>query len=189
MAFLARLPYDHHRMHSWPPSIHVSPRSPSRKPNKKQIVNPLPDIDEDPFSHFLTPVDEDEDPFSFSFSAGIIPDDRQSGSFYARIIGKVTRHANRHHGTPEKSSPYQVSVRSPEDAAPSYKTEIHEPSWITEAKEEGPKKKMRPPGPKRRRHTWKEPSRKLWTVDEEEEGKEGVDGVVEEAPNPAVKTQ
>jgi hypothetical protein len=35
----------------------------------------LPDMDEDPFSHFITPINEDEDPYDLSLSAGImIPD-------------------------------------------------------------------------------------------------------------------
>lgn len=56
----------HHRRYSWPPSLHLIDVS--------AIRIPLPDIDEDPFAHFVSPPEDDPEPSldSIAFRAGIV---------------------------------------------------------------------------------------------------------------------
>lgn len=79
----------HHDRHlTWPPSPHLisaalsshpgplssNPVARPREAHERTTTSPPPDIDEDPFSHFLSPVLDDEDPFDdWSYTAGIVP--------------------------------------------------------------------------------------------------------------------
>jgi hypothetical protein len=59
----------HHRRYTWPPSLHLIDVS--------NIRIPLPDIEEDPFAHFVSPVsrDDDDDDDHIVYTAGILPTD------------------------------------------------------------------------------------------------------------------
>jgi len=57
----------HYRRYTWPPSIHLIDVS--------SIRVPLPDIDDDPFAHFVSRYAQDEDEEHIVYSAGILPSD------------------------------------------------------------------------------------------------------------------
>ncbi|KAL1627878.1 hypothetical protein SLS54_002145 [Diplodia seriata] len=60
------------------PYVTVSPPTPPEQPSplEQQPSSSLPDIDDDPFAHFLSPMSDEDDPYDeLSFSAGIIPSD------------------------------------------------------------------------------------------------------------------
>lgn len=85
----------HQRTYSWPPCNQMLPK------HKKAKHEPLPDIDEDPFAHFLTPVTKDDDPFdSFSFDAGIEPEEpavSRATKFKTILEKKWAQYVARHH--------------------------------------------------------------------------------------------
>jgi hypothetical protein len=62
----------------------------------------LPDIDEDPFSHFLTPINEEDDPYDgLSMSAGIAvpegPRTSKAAKFKSTVSQKWARYVQHHH--------------------------------------------------------------------------------------------
>jgi hypothetical protein len=86
------------RTYSWPPSpTHLSLSSLASPASSS-----LPDIDDDPFAHFLTPVHEDDDPYdALSLSAGIIsapvPQASKTSKFTSTVAQKWARYVARHH--------------------------------------------------------------------------------------------
>lgn len=84
------LPHYHNRRHSWPPfstrnllsvapvHFHLLPANPKKRtatspPPSAASSSMLPDIDDDPFAHFLSPMNEEDHPYdNLAFSAGII---------------------------------------------------------------------------------------------------------------------
>jgi hypothetical protein len=61
----------------------------------------LPDIDEDPFAHFITPINEDEDPWDMSLGAGIeVPEGYRSSKaskFKSNVADKWARYVKHSH--------------------------------------------------------------------------------------------
>lgn len=62
----------------------------------------LPDIDEDPFAHFLTPINEEDDPYDgLSMSAGISvrdgPRTSKAAKFKSSVSQKWARYVQNHH--------------------------------------------------------------------------------------------
>jgi hypothetical protein len=178
MAFLNR----HHRNHSWPPLFHLH----LIDLNAHKQPAALPDIDEDPFAHFITPITEEdiqeEDPFSAAFSAGIIPSTSPSAAqshasktkqIRERVSEKWARYLARHHHD-RLASPDAFEKESYLLDDPSYKTVIHEPrrgrsdSLLAEQGIRRPRASRTLSG---HRHSWREPSVDIWTVLEEEEDK------------------
>ncbi|KAF2197362.1 hypothetical protein GQ43DRAFT_444328 [Delitschia confertaspora ATCC 74209] len=79
------------RSYSFPPCINSFDYSPE-----------LPDIDEDPFAHFLTPVTEEDDPYDgLSLSAGIIVTDgtrtSKASKFKSTVAQKWARYVQHNH--------------------------------------------------------------------------------------------
>ncbi|KAF1988916.1 hypothetical protein K402DRAFT_402604 [Aulographum hederae CBS 113979] len=98
----------HHRSLSFPPHYQSLPISPSTdRKSFKNVQQALPDIDEDPMAHFLSPVSEEDDTSSFddeamSFSAGILPSSTDSTSsrveeFKENMAQKWAKYVARHH--------------------------------------------------------------------------------------------
>jgi hypothetical protein len=88
----------HHRTYSWPPCLQLL--------DVAAIRLPLPDIDDDPFAHFISPpADDDDDPASdvLAFSAGIVvPPSSVSASakaykFRTSIARKWARYIAKHY--------------------------------------------------------------------------------------------
>ncbi|KAJ4374764.1 hypothetical protein N0V83_001840 [Neocucurbitaria cava] len=154
----------------------------------------LPDIDEDPFSHFITPVSEDEDPWELSLSAGIIvpdgPRTTKATKFKSNVADKWSRYVKQNHiqlhsqyHTPTIPEDDEESFMSLDDDrlndTPSIVTQISPPRiTITEPTRGRAQELVARKAQNRRRmtrtlsghrHSWREPSPELFTVDESEE--------------------
>lgn len=156
----------------------------------------LPDIDEEPFAHFLTPVYEEDDPYDpLSLSAGIIVSDgprtTKASKFRSNVADKWARYVKsnhsqlhgRYHATPlddEEESFMQLEDDRLNDTPHMVKQLTTSPPRITVTEptrgraQELLSRKARS---RRRysrtlsghRHSWREPSPDLFTVDESEE--------------------
>ncbi|KAF2272370.1 uncharacterized protein EI97DRAFT_445824 [Westerdykella ornata] len=105
------------RSYSFPPCdppipISHPPSTSSRSRTQFQTPSPsqdLPDIDDDPFAHFISPVSDDDDPYDvLSLSAGIIVSDATSSAsatstspktskFKSSVAEKWARYVRLHH--------------------------------------------------------------------------------------------
>ncbi|KAK3063509.1 hypothetical protein LTS18_014958, partial [Coniosporium uncinatum] len=85
----------YHRTYSWPPCTQLLPNDNMSK------REPLPDIDDEPFAHFITPITEADDPFDASlFNAGIEPAEPAASRisrFRARLEQRWSQYVARHH--------------------------------------------------------------------------------------------
>lgn len=127
------LPPYHRRRHSWPPfstrgllavapvHFHLNPNPKKRpasplpsimesSPPSSSSLSPrrqlLPDIDDDPFAHFLSPMTDEDNPFdNLAFSAGIIVTDAggEADEKKDRLKNKLARrwakYVAKYHGT------------------------------------------------------------------------------------------
>jgi hypothetical protein len=159
----------------------------------------LPDIDEEPFAHFLTPVNEDDDPYNpLSLRAGIDvstgPRASKVSKFKSNVADKWTRyvrtnhtqlHARYHEPIPEEDEEEEEeSFMSLEDdrlyqtpqvitqLSTSPKIIVTEPTRGRAQELVARKARARQRFSRTlsgRRHSWREPSPDLFTVDESEE--------------------
>ncbi|KAF1849152.1 uncharacterized protein K460DRAFT_86062 [Cucurbitaria berberidis CBS 394.84] len=184
MPSYARNPY---RSYSFPPCIETIE-------GEHPQANNLPDIDEDPFSHFITPVNEEDDPWELSLSAGIhVPDGprtTKASKFKSNVADKWTRYVKNNHT--QLHSQYHTPTIQEEDEesfmgldddrlndTPSIVTQITTPRiTITEPTRGRAQELVARKVQNRRRmsrtlsghrHSWREPSPELFTVDESEE--------------------
>ena len=153
----------------------------------------LPDIDEEPFAHFLTPLSEEDDPYDpLSLSAGIDDGPRTSkaAKFRSNISNKWARYVKQNH-TPLHTR-YHVPVIPEEDeesfmgldddrlkytpqtiAHTSPRITVTEPTRGRAQELVQRKERNRRQRTSRtlsgHRHSWHEPSPELFTVDESEE--------------------
>ena len=146
----------HSRHHSWPPLFRLV------EIKKDQ---PLPDIDEDPFAHFITPINEEDDPFETVFSAGILDAqaDRvpKTNNLCSKIASRWAKYVASHH-----SNLHEQYHPQPSDDRP-YKTIIHEPHrGRADLRQQRPRTSRTLSG---HRHSWREPSVDIFTVMEEAE--------------------
>ncbi|KAF2646506.1 hypothetical protein P280DRAFT_12902 [Massarina eburnea CBS 473.64] len=156
----------------------------------------LPDIDEEPFAHFISPLQDEDDPTDpLSLSAGIIvpngPQASKASKFRSNVADKWTRYVKTNHAqlhsryhTPILEEDDEESFMSLDDGrlndTPQVVTQLTTPprTIITEPTrgraQELVSRKVRA----RRRysrtlsghtHSWREPSPDLFTVDESEE--------------------
>lgn len=175
------------RSYSFPPWVEDAEYD---EPQSKE----LPDIDEDPFAHFITPVTEEDDPFEFSPSAGIIiadgPRKSKTTKFRSNVADKWARYVktnhnqlhNRYH-TPTIQEEDEESFMGLDDArlndVPNVVTQISPPKITISEPNRGRAQELvfRKAQNRRRysrtlsghRHSWREPSPDLFTVDESEE--------------------
>jgi hypothetical protein len=152
----------------------------------------LPDIDEEPFAHFLTPLSEEDDPYDpMSLSAGIVDGPRTSkaSKFRSNVSNKWARYVKQNHT--QLHARYHVPT-IPEDDEESFmgldddrlnyapQTIAHtspriivtEPTRgraqeLVQRKERNRRQRSSPLSG--HRHSWREPSPELFTVDESEE--------------------
>lgn len=178
-----------HRSYSYPPSIENI---------DADYANGLPDIDEDPFAHFITPINEDEDPYDMSLSAGIMVSDgprtTKTSTFKSNVADKWARYVKQSHAqlhtqyhTPtifeEDEEEEEESFMGLDDARlnerPSVVRHVTPPKiTITEPTRGRAQELVARKAQNRRRysrtlsghrHSWREPSPDLFTVDESEE--------------------
>jgi hypothetical protein len=151
----------------------------------------LPDIDEDPFSHFITPITEDEDPWDMSLGAGIeVPEGYRSSDKWARYVkhSQPQLHTQYHEPTifeEEEEEEEEESFMGLDDARlnerPSPvrhltppKITVTEPSRgraqeLVARKAQNMSRRKYSRTMSGHRHSWREPSPDLFTVDESEE--------------------
>ncbi|OCK85593.1 hypothetical protein K432DRAFT_286449 [Lepidopterella palustris CBS 459.81] len=180
--------FNHYRNYSWPPSVEDYGSSDEDE---------LPDIDDDPFAHFLTPVNEEDDPYdALSFSAGIIATDnapsKKSSKFRNSVAKKWARYVARHH---EELHELYHEQKPDGDDNEGYIIELDDARLLemprtqsilstsknaAEPTRERTQELLRPSRGRRRsrrtsrtlsghRHSWREPSPDLFTVMETEE--------------------
>lgn len=93
---------NHSRNYTWPPSMHLLDPSRVSQPTHGPETE-LPDIDEDPFAHFISPVTEEDDPCeSYDFNAGISvheppPMEAKTHKFRSGVAKKWARYIAQHH--------------------------------------------------------------------------------------------
>lgn len=155
----------------------------------------LPDIDEEPFAHFLTPLSEEDDPCDpMSLSAGIIvhdsPRTNKASKFRSNVSDKWARYVKQNHTQLHKR--YHVTALSEEDeesfmgldderlnytpqtiAHTSPRITITEPTrgraQVLVQRKERNRRQRSSRTLSGHRHSWREPSPELFTVDESEE--------------------
>ncbi|KAF2677414.1 hypothetical protein K458DRAFT_262397, partial [Lentithecium fluviatile CBS 122367] len=176
------------RSYSFPPCIE-SIEIPSAEAD-------LPDIDEEPFAHFLTPVHEEDDPYdALSLSAGIIVPDgartSKASKFKSNVADKWARYVKSNHTHLHG----QYHGTQPDDDEESFMQLEDDrlndtPHMVTQLTTSPPRITVTEPTRGRaqellsrkarsrrrysrtlsgHRHSWREPSPELFTVDESEE--------------------
>ncbi|KAJ4290516.1 hypothetical protein N0V90_010733 [Kalmusia sp. IMI 367209] len=181
------------RSYSFPPCIDSLDYS-------SQSDSELPDIDEEPFAHFLTPLVEEDDPYDpLSLSAGIfVPDGprtSKASKFKSNVADKWARYVKGNHT--QLHSRYHVphlerleeddeSFMQLEDArlndTPHVVTHIATPRITITEPTRGRAQELLSRRNRRRnsrtlsghRHSWREPSPDLFTVDESESEEEEI---------------
>ncbi|KAF2004005.1 hypothetical protein P154DRAFT_64361 [Amniculicola lignicola CBS 123094] len=181
------------RSYSFPPCIDNVEFAPTPE-------HDLPDIDDEPFAHFLTPVVEEDDPYDgLSMSAGIIvpdgPRTSKTAKFKSTVAEKWARYTKNHHV--ELHSRYHEAEADADDDEsfmqldddrlldiPHAVSQLTGPPTpriiVTEPTRGRPHDLVARKSKPRRysrtlsghRHSWREPSPDLFTVEEsdEEEG-------------------
>jgi len=157
-------------------------------------TNHLPDIDEDPFAHFISPITEEDDPLELALSAGIIVPDgpraSKASKFKSNVANKWARYVKHNHTqlhtnfhTPTIPEEDEESFMSLDDDrlndAPQSIPHISPPRPTFSEPSRGRAQDLvaRKAHNRRRysrtlsghRHSWREPSPDLFTVDESEE--------------------
>ena len=154
----------------------------------------LPDIDDDPFAHFISPITEEDDPWELSLSAGIVLPEGHGSSktlkFKSGLADKWARYVKHNH-TMLHSQYHSPTIYEEDDESfmglddnrlndtPSIVTQITASSFAMIEPTRGRAQELvaRKAQNRRRqsrtlsghRHSWREPSPDLFTVDESEE--------------------
>ena len=175
------------RSYSFPPWVEMAQHEDAQ-------TNDLPDIDENPFAHFITPISEEDDPFELSLSAGIIvhdgPRTSKASKFRSNVANKWARYVQHNHNNLHNQ--YHTATIQEEDEesfmgldddrlndTPHIVSQISPPRiTITEPTRGRAQELVARKVQNRRRysrtlsghrHSWREPSPDLFTVDESEE--------------------
>jgi len=159
-----------HRNHSFPPSFRFI-----HKTSTKNLAPPQPDIDDEPWVHFLTTVIDDDDYEDYlDFSAGILSSSeisRKKPSKFRPSNAKKWGHkvVNYHHGNFQRHEEQHGFVENRQD--PWSHIVEHDIKNSSEPMEHT--HQLRPRGRSKtrtlsgHRHSWREPSVDLFTVEEE----------------------
>jgi hypothetical protein len=170
-----------HRNHSFPPSFrYVQNNSSSR------LSPPLPNIDDEPWAHFITPVTEDDGSMDYlDFSAGILTSSevsqkKKKHSKFRPSNSKKWGHqvVNYHHGTFPRKTQLHGFVENRHDPWShvveydiKIATDVDESdARVAQLRLRGRSKTRTMSG---HRHSWREPSVDLFTVAEEAENPKG----------------
>jgi hypothetical protein len=180
-----------------PSYLRANPRAYSFPPwvdNDDDSSSHLPDIDEDPFAHFITPISDAEDPYELSLSAGIDADEgprtAKTTKFRSNVAGRWARYVKQNHA--QLHNVYHVPTIYEEDDESFMGLDDERlndtPHVVSQLSP--PRSSIADPGRGRaqdlatrkqqnrrrysrtlsgHRHSWREPSPDLFTVDESEE--------------------
>jgi hypothetical protein len=170
----------HHRTYSWPPCLQLL--------DVAAIRLPLPDIDDDPFAHFVSPPTDDDDPASdvLAFSAGIVLPSSSSSARakaykfrtsiarkWAKYIAKhyAAVHHKHHHGDAKMTPASGQETLDPFGATPlsNYDpTFSRSQEFLAEAHTRRRDKRVHHVhNPHYHRHSWHAPPADLFTIQEE----------------------
>ena len=176
-------PTHHHRRYSWPPSLHLIDVS--------KIDVPLPDINEEPFAHFVSTPPPEEDIEAaldvLAYSAGIdtsrvAPLSRSKEKAFkfrtsitlkfARLIGKYLKGDARRRGLREAAVSKDTAAVSGKEMKKRARekhehTLGHAQTLLAESDASRKSGKARRMGLHRQRHSWHAPSNDLYTIMEE----------------------
>ncbi|TID13095.1 hypothetical protein E6O75_ATG10044 [Venturia nashicola] len=159
----------HNRNHSFPPSLHFIQRSSS-----KTLSPPRPDINDAPWTHFLSEVDDGDDPSDFlDYTAGIIASSdasskKKSAKFRPSDSKKWDKQVvNFHHGNYQRRAEEHAFVENRND--PWSHIVEHDvrvaSNPIDISRQSRPRVRSRTRSG--HRHSWREPSLDIFTVEEE----------------------
>lgn len=183
----------HHRTYSWPPCLQLL--------DVAAIRLPLPDIDDDPFAHFVSPPADDDDPASdvLAFSAGIVAPSSSSSAkakaykFRTSIARKWAKYIARHyvldHHKQHKKESETIHVSRQElldtlDTVPLPKydrTFSQSQELLSESHaRRRDKRSNHVHNPHHHRHSWHAPPAELFTIQEETIMEEDTESVVDE---------
>jgi hypothetical protein len=172
----------HNRTYSWPPTLHLIDVS--------ALGSPIPDIDDDPFAHFISiPVEDDELAADMlSFSAGIIapPSSASRGTkaykFRTSIAKKWARYIAKHYSILHHRHHIVASIEKHTKELPITESKLppfrHDsiPDATHELLSESHARRL-DKKPSRThhqiRHSWHAPPADLFTIKEEEGEEEG----------------
>jgi hypothetical protein len=163
---------DQHRNHSFPPSFRFV-----QNYSSKHLAPPLPNIDDEPWAHFITTtvLDNEDDEDYLDFSAGILTSSEVSkkkpSKFRPSNSKKWGRQiVNYHHGTFPRTAEPHGFVENRHDPW-SHVVEYDIKSSMEAEEREVAQLRLRGRSKTRthsgHRHSWREPSVDLFTVDEE----------------------
>ncbi len=194
----------HRRTYSWPPSWHhISPA----QDKGTEAESPTTELDEDPFSHFISPVMDEDDPFdNLAYSAGIVVNESDTASktskFCAGIARKWAQYVEINHEALHELyhiQPDDIDSDFDEHDADVWDDKdlpggvaipvIHEPAHSRReqilAVVESRGKRRRPGRTlSGHRHSWQEPSLNLFTVlEENDDGPAGTEPLVDVEPD------
>jgi hypothetical protein len=173
------------RSYSFPPWVEAS---------EHEDFQTLPDIDEDPFAHFISPITEAEDPYELSLSAGIDvhegPQTNKASKFKSNVANKWAQYVKQNHNQIHAQYHQPTIYEEDEESfmgldddrlndTPHIVSQISTPKiTITEPTRGRAQELVARKQQNRRRmsrtlsghrHSWREPSPDLFTVDESEE--------------------
>jgi hypothetical protein len=161
----------HNRNHSFPPCLHFISRSSS-----KTLSPPKPDINDAPWAHFLSPVEDDDDPSDFlDFTAGIITSSeasskKKSTKFRPSNAKKWDNQVvNFHHGTYQRQKEEHGFVENRQDPwSHIVEQDVMAASHpIDISRQSRPRVRSRSRTLSGHRRSWREPSVDIFTVEEE----------------------
>ncbi|KAF2431384.1 hypothetical protein EJ08DRAFT_696475 [Tothia fuscella] len=180
-----------HRNHSFPPCLRFI-----QKKSSKYLAPPLADIDNDPWVHFLEPLNDDEEACLdyLNFTAGILTESevskKKSSKFRPINAKKWTRNTvSYHHGAysrPEDQHGFVENRLNPWSHVVKHdiRSSTRSPEGEIITRPRGRSKTRTLSG---HRHSWREPSAEIFTVQEEVDTKSN-DDEAETSLAPPVET-
>lgn len=187
----------HIRRPTWPPTLQLMVPSMSKNESKPHNgEQQTDDVDEDPFSHFLSPVLDEDDPFDGAeYSAGIEPIDDEIETKRTNFRARLEQRWETFMSHCQASRSQDDASRTPpsEDQLPDLVNDISPPNGPSIFDEEldgweadrlrrrttfgFPLQRPRLKTSRTlsgRKHSYAEPSPQLWTLDEESESQETI---------------
>jgi len=178
-----------HRNHSFPPPFFRYTQNNS----SRHLSPPLPNIDDEPWAHFITPVTEDDGHADYlDFSAGILTTSEVSKKKHSKFRPSNSKKwghqvVNYHHGTfPRKAESHGFVENRHDPWSHVVEYDIKTATDVDEGDVQVAQLRLRGRSKTRtmsgHRHSWREPSVDLFTVAEEAENAQNENGPVATSP-------
>lgn len=133
----------HNRNYSWPPSLHhvthlphvrESITQPTRCQKPDVSNDALPDIDEDPFSHFISPMNVDDDPDDPKFMSAGISNTETIGSKTNRFCASLSRRWARSVSTKHRDGMHYHPYSRPHSNNFASRSRLHQSDYNVEVR-------------------------------------------------------